>query len=189
MNLHTWGWSTPTRSDGQCFPISPSTRFQKMWTSGIWTLCELEHPHFQWLIMASISHCKSYPLRRPTQSSAKLVFVTSGAVEIHGFLHGGSQRGQRIDPLPSMMTGGQFTFLWWVSSCFHYHYCYYDSMPTIRNYTMIWYDLFRANGGMVGWCGVDECHTSPSSALGRKRRISGGVGSRKATTFTRPGND
>jgi hypothetical protein len=118
------------------------------------------------------------PLRRPTQSSAKLVFVTSAAVEIHG------------NPRRFEWATNLHCHLWWpegnslfypVSSYFHYHYCYYDSMPTIQ-----WFDMI-CSGQMVGWCGVDvfffnemnlttgrfrsECHTSPSSALGRKLRI------------------
>ena len=86
------------------------------------------------------------PLRRPTQSSAKLVFVTSAAVEIHG------------NPRRFEWATNLHCHLWWpegnslfypVSSYFHYHYCYYDSMPTIQ-----WFDMI-CSGQMVGWCGVD----------------------------------
>ena len=132
------------------------------------------------------------PLRRPTQSSAKLVFVTSAAVEIHG------------NPRRFEWATNLHCHLWWpegnslfypVSSYFHYHYCYYDSMPTIQ-----WFDMI-CSGQMVGWCGVDVFFLTrwiwrlDASALSATHHLprpwvaswgshSGGVGSRKATTFT-----
>ena len=153
-----------------------------------------EAPHKGWSIIIfngswlnSMGRCP--PLRRPTQSSAKLVFVTSAAVEIHG------------NPRRFEWATNLHCHLWWlegnsllypVSFYFHYHYCYYDSMPT--RFDMI------CSGQKVGWCGVDVKKTRwiwrlDASALSATHHLprpwvaswgshSGGVGSRKATTFT-----
>ena len=162
-----------------------------MWTSEIWTLCELEHDHFQWL-MAKLNG----PLSTTKATNPEL--CKTGFRDL-------SRRGNpwkstevwmgNESPLPSMMTGGQFTFL----SC---EFLFSLSLLLLwfnANYTMIWYDLFRANGGVMwGGCfffltrwiwrldasALSATHHLPRPWVASWGSHSGGVGSRKATTFT-----
>lgn len=132
------------------------------------------------------------PLRRPTQSSAKLVFVTSAAVEIHG------------NPRRFEWATNLHCHLWWPEAI-HFSILWvliFIIITVIMIQCQLYNDLiWFVQGkwwGDVGWMfffltrwiwrldasALSATHHLPRPWVASWGSHSGGVGSRKATTFT-----